>query len=66
MIDIRIPIGFMFSLLGLLLLVYGFSTATDVAMYQKSFGNNINLYSGGLMLVFGGFMLFRAFYKKRG
>ena len=65
MIDIRIPIGFMFSLLGLLLLLYGFATRTDVEMYQKAFGNNINVFSGCLMLLFGAFMLFMAFFRKR-
>jgi len=65
MIDIRFPIGLMFSLLGLLLLVYGLTTQADLLMYQKSFGNNINLYSGALMLVFGLLMLIPALLKRR-
>ena len=65
MIDIRFPIGLMFTLLGLLLLGYGLITQADLMMYQKSFGNNINLYSGGGMLVFGLFMLVPAVLRRR-
>jgi hypothetical protein len=56
-IDIKLPIGIMFSVFGILLTIYGLFTISDVAMYQKSFGININLYSGLLMLVFGTAML---------
>ncbi|MCX6272228.1 MAG: hypothetical protein NTU44_13620 [Bacteroidetes bacterium] len=64
MIDIRFPIGLMFSLLGLLLTLYGCLTRAD-PMYQKSFGVNINLYSGLLMLVFGLFLLYRSFLSRK-
>jgi hypothetical protein len=55
----------MFTLLGLLLLIYGLTTQSDLVMYQKSFGNNINLYSGALMLVFGLMMLVPAMIRRR-
>jgi len=49
--DIRTPIGTMFSLIGLILLVYGL--ASDPAIYQKSLGINMNLYWGLAMMIFG-------------
>jgi hypothetical protein len=66
-LDIKIPIGLMFSIFGLILTILGIITAGDTAMYEQSLGYNINLLSGGIMLVFGGFMLFtsRLFKKKK-
>ncbi|HEX2934665.1 MAG TPA: hypothetical protein VHO72_04875 [Bacteroidales bacterium] len=58
MIDIKLPIGLMFSILGLLLTIYGFTTMGNAEMYIKTFGINMNLWSGLGMLVFGGLMLF--------
>jgi uncharacterized membrane protein len=63
-IDIKLPIGLMFSILGLLLLVYGLVTAGNQAMYEKSLHVNINLWIGLTMLVFGGIMLLLS-YKGR-
>lgn len=57
MIDIKLPIGLMFSILGLLITGYSFLTMSNPAMYQKSLGVNVNLWSGLFMLVFGGAML---------
>ena len=66
-LDIKIPIGLMFSIFGLILLILGLVTSGDTAMYEQSLGYNINLLSGSVMLVFGGFMLFtsRLFKKKK-
>lgn len=64
MLDIKIPIGLMFSVFGVILLVYGFFTRNDVELYQKSLSHNINLWMGGLMLVFGGVMLLLVKWKK--
>ena len=64
-VDIRYPIGFMFSLLGLLLAVFGLITGSDSALYVRSLGVNVNLWSGLLMLVFGLLMLFFAFRSRR-
>lgn len=63
MLDIKIPIGFMFSIFGVILLIYGFVTNNDAEMYRKSLSHNINLWMGGLMLVFGLVML--ALVKKK-
>ena len=52
-LDIRWPIGLMFSLIGLLLTGYGMVKATD----SVSLGININLVWGGVLLVFGAAML---------
>ncbi len=66
-LDIKIPIGLMFSIFGLILSILGLITAGDTAMYEQSLGYNINLYSGVVMLVFGCYMLFtsRLFKKKK-
>ena len=55
--DIRIPIGLLFLILGFILAVLGIFTFNDTEMYARSLGRNINLYAGLLMLVFGGLML---------
>ncbi len=59
-LDIRIPIGLMFSIIGLIITIFGLFTNSDTAMYAKSLYININLWMGILMLVFGGVMLFFA------
>ena len=52
-LDIRLPIGMMFTLIGLLLAVSGFLTNADTKMYQCSLGININLIWGLALFVFG-------------
>jgi uncharacterized protein YhhL (DUF1145 family) len=65
MVDIRIPIGLMFSILGVLITVFGFITMSNTEMYQKSLNINVNIIMGILMLVFGTIMLFFAIKKKK-
>jgi hypothetical protein len=65
MVDIRIPIGLMFSILGVLISIFGFVTMSDSGMYQKSLGINVNIIMGLLMLVFGLIMLYFARKKKK-
>jgi len=65
MVDIRIPIGLMFSILGVLITVFGFVTKSDSSLYQRSLGINVNLVMGVVMLVFGLFMLYMAQKKKK-
>jgi len=62
-LDIKIPIGLMFTILGLLLVIFGIATGSDPEIYQKSMGMNVNLWTGLPMLVFGLLML--AFSKFR-
>jgi len=66
-LDIKIPIGLMFTIMGLILTILGLVTMDDTAMYEQAMGYNINLFSGLIMLVFGCFMLFtsRLFKKKK-
>ncbi|MCX6307064.1 MAG: hypothetical protein NT040_19030 [Bacteroidetes bacterium] len=59
-IDIKFPIGLMFTILGFLLTVFGVITGGDEALYRRSLGININLWSGCGMLAFGLIMLFLA------
>jgi len=62
--DLRLPIGIMFSLFGVMLVVYGF--LADKAIYAStSLGININLVWGLVMLAFGGFMLTLALRNKK-
>ena len=51
-LDIRVPLGLMFLLIGGLMAVYGLFTRGS-AIYQKSLGMDVNLIWGGLMFVFG-------------
>jgi hypothetical protein len=50
-LDIRIPIGLLFAILGSLLTGYGLFT--DRAIYHRSLDINVNLWWGLVMLVFG-------------
>ena len=54
-LDIRLPIGAMFTLFGLMLVVYG--AVSDKSIYQRSLGINVNLRWGGVLLSFGVVML---------
>jgi hypothetical protein len=58
-LDIRYPIGLLFGIVGLVMVVYGLLTGGD-EMYRRSLGINVNLWWGALLLVFGGLMLFFA------
>jgi uncharacterized membrane protein len=52
-LDLRIPLGLMFTLTGLILAIYGLVTNHDAALYSKSMGINVNLWWGVVMLIFG-------------
>ena len=54
--DLRLPIGIMFSLFGVILVVFG--ALSDKSIYEiHSLGININLVWGAVLLIFGAFML---------
>jgi hypothetical protein len=57
MLDIRFPIGLMFSIVGLIITIYGLATMGQDAMYVKSLNVNVNLLSGIGTLAFGLLML---------
>ncbi|GAC1514227.1 MAG: hypothetical protein NVS1B4_01390 [Gemmatimonadaceae bacterium] len=52
-LDVRLPIGALFTVLGLLLGGYGVVTIGDTARYVRSMAVNINLWWGLVMVVFG-------------
>jgi hypothetical protein len=56
-LDIRLPIGLMFSLIGLLMTIYGLATGSSDVYAKTSLGLNVNLWWGLVLLVFGGLML---------
>jgi hypothetical protein len=63
-LDIRLPIGMMFTLLGALLAIYGFATGSDSDMYKSSLDLNVNLWWGLVLFVFGAVMLFFALLSR--
>jgi len=52
-LDLRLPIGLYFTILGVMLGGYGIFTNANAAMYQRSLNMNINLIWGVVLLVFG-------------
>jgi len=62
-LDIRIPIGLMFCIFGLILVIFGF--VSDPKIYARSLGINVNLVWGCVLLVFGAFMLSMAIRAQR-
>ncbi len=57
--DLRLPIGYIFTIYGVLLCGYGAFTSGNV-MYEKSLQINVNLLWGGVLLLFGLGMLYFA------
>jgi hypothetical protein len=58
-LDIRLPMGLLFLLLGIILVTYGFFS--DPAIYAAhSLGQNVNLLWGAIFALFGGAMLWLA------
>ena len=61
-LDLRLPIGLMFSIYGLVLTGYGL--VSDRAIYSRSLGINVNLWWGIVLLLFGGVMFWLATRSK--
>jgi hypothetical protein len=57
-LDIRIPLGLVFLIIGAIMAVFGLFTQGDATLYEKSLGMDINLIWGGLMFAFGAIMFF--------
>jgi hypothetical protein len=57
--DLRLPIGYVFTIYGVMLVIYGIATK-GAEMYAKSLGINVNIIWGAVMLVFGLVMLYFA------
>jgi hypothetical protein len=65
-LDIRLPIGMIFTIFGIMLIVFG--VFSNPSLYAQSLGINVNLIWGVVLLVFGGVMFFlgaRAMFGKR-
>jgi hypothetical protein len=54
-LDLRLPIGLMFSIFGAMLTVFGL--VSGEAIYARSLGINVNLWWGLVLLAFGLVML---------
>lgn len=63
-LDLRIPMGLMFLIVGVILSLYGLVTRGS-AIYQRSAGMNINLIWGLVMLVFGLTMFLLGYYSDK-
>ena len=56
-VDIRVPMGLMFAIVGAIIAVFGVATNGSVIYADHSFGININLWWGIVLLLFGLIML---------
>ena len=54
-LDIRIPLGLLFVVVGALLTAFG--ATSDNALYSRSLNINVNLWWGAVLLVFGAIMV---------
>ncbi|HWG18957.1 MAG TPA: hypothetical protein VG225_00420 [Terracidiphilus sp.] len=52
-LDLRIPMGLMFSLVGAILTAFGLATNGNADLYARSLGINANLWWGLVLLAFG-------------
>lgn len=55
-LDIRIPLGLLFSITGGMIGLYGFLTRGNHSLYERSMGINLNLIWGLIMFAFGSVM----------
>ena len=51
--DLRIPMGMLFTLMGTILAAFGLSTRNQPDVYVKSLGVNLNMWWGVVLLTFG-------------
>jgi len=63
-LDLRLPIGLMFSIFGVMLVAYGL--ISDTTIYARSLGINVNLWWGVVLLAFGLVMLGFALRARKG
>ena len=64
-LDLRYPIGGLFTVLGLILAGFGIATSGDTGMYERATSVNINLTWGLVMLAFGVLMIVLAMRARR-
>jgi hypothetical protein len=56
-LDLRIPMGLLFTMVGAILTAFGLATRDRVDLYARSLGIDANLWWGLVLLVFGITML---------
>jgi hypothetical protein len=56
-LDLRIPLGSMFALIGFILTGWGMRSYGNAVFYAKSMGINVNLWWGLVLMAFGIMML---------
>ena len=61
-LDLRLPIGLMFSIIGAMLVLFGM--VSDAAIYERSLGINVNLWWGVVLLLFGLTMLWLVLLRR--
>jgi hypothetical protein len=54
-LDVRVPVGLMFAIIGVLLVGYG--VAGDPAIYTRSLGINVNLIWGSVLVAVAAVLL---------
>jgi len=64
-LDIRLPIGLMFSIIGALMSIYGLISGSNKELYERSLNININLIWGVFLLAFGVWMLSMALKARK-
>lgn len=52
-LDLRIPMGLMFTLVGIILTVFGIATRGNAELYARSLEINVNLWWGIVLVIFG-------------
>ena len=57
-LDIRLPIGLMFLIIGVVMSVYGITSGPE--MYKRSLNINVNFLWGCVLIIFGLAMLLMA------
>jgi len=55
-LDLRIPMGLMFTLVGIILTAFGIATRGNLDLYARSLNINVNLWWGIVLVIFGQIM----------
>jgi hypothetical protein len=64
-LDIRFPIGLLFTILGVVIGGYGLFTMGSEELYKRSLGTNLNLWTGLGLVAFGLIMLLPALQAQK-
>jgi hypothetical protein len=64
--DIRLPMGLMFAIIGAIISVYGLATSGDPMYEDHSLGINVNLWWGLILFALGAIMLLLSWRARAG